>query len=461
MLRAPPPARRLAAQAASCAPSRSSCPATRCTPSSSRAPASRRSPPRWRWSGCSSDLMKDPEIGQRIVPIAPDEYRTFGMDSMFPTAKVYNPARPAATSRSTASCCWPTRSPRRARCSTRASPRRARWRPRRPPGSAYSTHGEHDDPVLHLLLDVRLPAHRRLDLGDGRPAGPRLPDRRHRRPHHADRRGPAARRRALAAARRDQPGGRALRPGVRLRDQPHRAGRPARGCTARPRSTRTARTSSTTSPSTTSRSSQPKRAGGPRRRGPAQGHLPRRRTARAGRPTTRRGCSCSPPASGFPWITEAQRLLAEDWGVAADTWSVTSWNELARDARRAPRSGTSCTPPSEPRTPYVTDKLHGRRGPGRGGQRLHARRAAADRALGARRLPRARRRRVRLRRHPAGRPPLLPHRRRSRSSCQALAGPGRRAARSSRETVAGGASTTYRIDDPTAVAGVKQEGGDA
>ncbi len=38
------------------------------------------------------DLMKDPEIGKRIVPIAPDEYRTFGMDSMFPTAKVYNPA---------------------------------------------------------------------------------------------------------------------------------------------------------------------------------------------------------------------------------------------------------------------------------------------------------------------------------------------------------------------------------
>ncbi|MCW2824374.1 MAG: aceE [Aeromicrobium sp.] len=38
------------------------------------------------------DLMKDPEIGPRIVPIAPDEYRTFGMDSMFPSAKIYNPA---------------------------------------------------------------------------------------------------------------------------------------------------------------------------------------------------------------------------------------------------------------------------------------------------------------------------------------------------------------------------------
>ena len=37
------------------------------------------------------ELMKDPEIGPRIVPIAPDEYRTFGMDAMFPTAKIYNP----------------------------------------------------------------------------------------------------------------------------------------------------------------------------------------------------------------------------------------------------------------------------------------------------------------------------------------------------------------------------------
>ncbi|MGI3785782.1 MAG: pyruvate dehydrogenase (acetyl-transferring), homodimeric type, partial [Janthinobacterium lividum] len=34
------------------------------------------------------DLMRDKEIGQRIVPIAPDEFRTFGMDSMFPTAKI-------------------------------------------------------------------------------------------------------------------------------------------------------------------------------------------------------------------------------------------------------------------------------------------------------------------------------------------------------------------------------------
>ena len=37
------------------------------------------------------DLAKDPGIGSRIVPIIPDEARTFGMDSLFPTMKIYNP----------------------------------------------------------------------------------------------------------------------------------------------------------------------------------------------------------------------------------------------------------------------------------------------------------------------------------------------------------------------------------
>ena len=37
------------------------------------------------------DLMKEPGIGARFVPIIPDEARTFGMDSLFPTAKIYSP----------------------------------------------------------------------------------------------------------------------------------------------------------------------------------------------------------------------------------------------------------------------------------------------------------------------------------------------------------------------------------
>ena len=37
------------------------------------------------------DLVKDPEIGKRFVPIIPDEARTFGLDSLFPTLKIYSP----------------------------------------------------------------------------------------------------------------------------------------------------------------------------------------------------------------------------------------------------------------------------------------------------------------------------------------------------------------------------------
>ena len=36
------------------------------------------------------ELLRDKEIGTRIVPIIPDEARTFGMDSFFPSQKIYN-----------------------------------------------------------------------------------------------------------------------------------------------------------------------------------------------------------------------------------------------------------------------------------------------------------------------------------------------------------------------------------
>jgi pyruvate dehydrogenase E1 component len=65
---------------------------------------------------------------------------------------------------------------------------------------------------------------------------------------------------------------------------------------------------------------------------------------------------------GVPWALEAQQLLKEDWGVSADVWSVTSWNELRRDALAAEHD--SFVDPSAPvRTPYVTEKLSGAQGP--------------------------------------------------------------------------------------------------
>ncbi|GMA34116.1 hypothetical protein GCM10025876_03200 [Demequina litorisediminis] len=36
------------------------------------------------------DLVRDKEFGHRVVPIIPDEARTFGLDAIFPSAKIFN-----------------------------------------------------------------------------------------------------------------------------------------------------------------------------------------------------------------------------------------------------------------------------------------------------------------------------------------------------------------------------------
>jgi pyruvate dehydrogenase E1 component len=43
------------------------------------------------------DLMRDKEFGAHVVPIIPDEARTFGMDSFFPTSR--STTRTARTTR--------------------------------------------------------------------------------------------------------------------------------------------------------------------------------------------------------------------------------------------------------------------------------------------------------------------------------------------------------------------------
>ena len=65
---------------------------------------------------------------------------------------------------------------------------------------------------------------------------------------------------------------------------------------------------------------------------------------------------------GVPWIQEAQHLLADDWGVRADLWSVTSWSELRREALEIDQS-RFLHPEVEVEDPYVTRRLAGRPGP--------------------------------------------------------------------------------------------------
>ncbi len=132
-------------------------------------------------------------------------------------------------------------------------------------------------------------------------------------------------------------------------------------------------------------------AGVPRLRGPDRGAAPGRLPAAAddrARRAHRRGPPSAhpdpvyryreaggPEAGGLPadaprsqllssgtavhWALDAQRLLAEEWGVAADVWSAPSWTELRRDALSCDAARLR----GEERVPYVTRALRGAPGP--------------------------------------------------------------------------------------------------
>jgi pyruvate dehydrogenase E1 component len=61
-------------------------------------------------------------------------------------------------------------------------------------------------------------------------------------------------------------------------------------------------------------------------------------------------------------VIAAGELLEADWGVRSDVWSAPSFPELAREAREAERWNL-LHPEQPPRVPYVTACLQGRKGP--------------------------------------------------------------------------------------------------
>jgi pyruvate dehydrogenase E1 component len=61
------------------------------------------------------------------------------------------------------------------------------------------------------------------------------------------------------------------------------------------------------------------------------------------------------------WALKAQQMLADDWNVAADVWSVTSWNELRRDGLTVDRH--NLLNPDNQKEAFVTKKLKGTSGP--------------------------------------------------------------------------------------------------
>ena len=65
---------------------------------------------------------------------------------------------------------------------------------------------------------------------------------------------------------------------------------------------------------------------------------------------------------GVPWALEAQQLLHDDWGVVADVWSVTSWTELRRDALRVDEA-RFLHPNDQHADSWLVEKLKDARGP--------------------------------------------------------------------------------------------------
>ncbi len=173
-----------------------------------------------------AQLLKDSALGKHVVPIVADEARTFGMQTLFRQVGIYSSVGQLYEPEDHDELLYykeATDGQILEEGITEAGSM-ASWIAA---ATSYSRARRADAAVLHLLLDLRLPAHRRPCLGRGRLALARFPRRRHRRPHDALRRGTAAPGRHLAPDRIDDSELRRLRSVLRLRARGDPAGRHA------------------------------------------------------------------------------------------------------------------------------------------------------------------------------------------------------------------------------------------
>lgn len=301
------------------------------------------------------DWMKDPEIGKRIVPIAPDEYRTFGMDSMFPSAKVYNPAGQqyeavdrklllAYKESTEGQLLHEGISEAGAMASATAA------------GSSYSTHGEPMIPfyIFYSMFGFQRTGDSVWAMADqlargflvgataGRTTltGEGL--------QHADGHSPLLAATNPAVVHYDP--AYAYEVAHIMRDGLRRmygdGGAEGHG--------EDVIYYLTVYNEPVSQPVQPDDVDvdgilkGLHRVATGEGDGPRVQLLASG--------------VGMPWVERAAELLKDDWGVTADLWSVTSWNELARDAVAA-EDEHLLSPDTPPRTPFVTERLSGTDGP--------------------------------------------------------------------------------------------------
>ncbi|XUL87846.1 pyruvate dehydrogenase (acetyl-transferring), homodimeric type [Streptomyces galilaeus] len=296
------------------------------------------------------DLMRDKEIGKRFVLIAPDEYRTFGMDSFFPSAKIYNPLGQQYESVDRDLLLAYKESPTgqmlhdgisEAGCT--ASLIAA--------GSAYATHGEPLIPVyvFYSMFGFQRTGDQFWQMADQLARGFVL--------------GATAGRTTLTGEGLQHADGHSQ---LLASTNP--------GCVAY-------------DPAYSYEIAYIVQDGLRRMYGPDSEDVfyyltvynePIQHPAEPadvdvegilkGVHRISRGAAGTVPAQimasgvAVPWAIEAQRILAEDWNVRADVWSATSWNELRREAVEVERHNL-LHPEEEQQVPYVTRKLSGAEGP--------------------------------------------------------------------------------------------------
>jgi pyruvate dehydrogenase E1 component len=305
------------------------------------------------------DLMKDPEIGHRIVPIAPDEFRTFGMDSMFPTAKIYQPGGQQYESVDRKLLLTYKESAKGQMLHEGISEVGAVGSATAA-GSAYATHGEHMIPfyIFYSMFGFQRTGDSIWAMADQLARGFLIGATAGRTTltgeglQHADGHSPLLAATNPAVVHYDpamaHEVSHIVQDGLRRmygssEEHPHGEdviyyltvyNEPV---------------------------VQPAEPDDLDVEGLLKGiyHFDVPPTIEAENPPR---IQLLGSGVAFPWVVEAQRILAEEWGVAADTWSVTSWNELARDAVAAEEHNL-LHPAEDPRTPYVTHKLKEAAGP--------------------------------------------------------------------------------------------------
>ena len=148
-----------------------------------------------------ASLVRDKDIGSRVVPIVPDEARTFGMEGMFRQLGIYSSEGQIYEPEDSDEIAG-YRESKEGQVLEEGINEAGAISAWIAAATVVQLASKDARAVLHLLFDVRLSAHRRFCVGGRRHSGARISARRHRGSHHAERRRTAASGRTQSSARR-------------------------------------------------------------------------------------------------------------------------------------------------------------------------------------------------------------------------------------------------------------------